>query len=185
MKNILVAYLLFIIYSCNSIKSENITIYPSIRKQDSVLILSIKNNTDSNLMIEYPELDNFYYKDEFDSSNSEVLYIKKSFDKLVDKTDKINYENLKCKTVQKLVRTNNISIPKFIKSKSEKKYYFKITRYRKGKTIVFKDDGFDLILNSFNDKKKSELNNIRNQKCIDYKYFTGRFKFYPDAIILP
>jgi hypothetical protein len=180
MKNIIIVFFLAL-YSCNSITDKGITIHPSIREYDSILILNIKNNTDSNLMVEFPELENFFYKDELASSNSEVIYTQKSFNSLIDSVDLFNYKTLNCKSIQSLMQIEITSIPKFLKKKSEKKYYLKIKRYRKGKTIVFKDDGFDIFLDK---ASKENILKLKNQNCGGYKYFTGHFKFYPDNIVL-
>lgn len=185
MKKFIALLSIFFIYSCKTFSKKDIIIYPSINKKDSLLVINIENNTDLNLMIEYPLLNNFFYKDEIEASTSEVLYMQKSFDLLKDDVDVSLNRDLKCKKIQDIMKVKEDSTPKFIKKKSQKKYYLKIGRYRKGETIVFKDDDFDFIFNLLNDDQKNSISNIKNQNCGDYTYFTGSIKFYPDKIILP
>ncbi|AZA78977.1 hypothetical protein EG347_16380 [Chryseobacterium sp. G0186] len=185
MKNILIICSLFFFFSCRNLKNSEIVISPSIKKQDSILVLNIKNNTDSNLMIEFPVLDNFFYKDEFELTNSESIFLKKSFASLKDTSD-VHYTKIfKCLTVKDFIKTNDTLYLKFLKAKSEKNYYLKIKRYRKGQTIIFKDDGFDLMYKLIDDSsKKMKLNEIENQNCHNYKYFTGTFTFFPRELTL-
>lgn len=175
--------LFLFLFSCSKSSNDDIEIYPLINKKDSLLILKIRNNTGSNLMIEFPTLDNFLYKDELESSTSEVLYVQKSFEILENKDDLSIYTNKNCSTVMELMNSTSILTPKFIKKNSEKEYYLKIKRYRGGKTIVFNDDGFDKLNISDNNKRRA-LQKIKDQNCFGYRYFTGNFSFYPNEIIL-
>jgi len=181
MKNIIII-LVFVFYSCNSTREKDVTIYPSISQHDSTLILTIKNNTDSNLLIEFPELENFFYKDELISSNSEVLYMQKSFNNIIDSNDLHLTKTLKCKNIKSLMQAKTTSIPKFLKKKSEKRYYLKISRYRSGKSIIFEDDGANVFLDKIS---KENILKLKNQKCVDYECFTGSFEFIPKEIVLP
>ncbi|MCP1301661.1 hypothetical protein NK356_21015 [Chryseobacterium sp. S0630] len=185
MKKIIILLSIFLIYSCKTFSKKDIIVYPSINKKDSLLVINIENNTDLDLMIEYPLLNNFFYEDELEASTPEVLYMQKSFDLLKNDLDVRLNRDLKCKKIQDMMKIKENSIPKFIKKKSQKKYYLKIRRYRKGETIVFKDDDFDFIFNLLNDDQKNAISNIKNQNCGGYTYFTGSIKFYPDKIILP
>ncbi|WP_312341823.1 hypothetical protein [Chryseobacterium binzhouense] len=178
----IVIFLILTLVSCEKLSHNEIKIYPVINKKDSLLILTIKNDTDSNVMIEFPALDNFNYKDEFEESTPEVLYFQQSVEDLDDENDLMIYKNNHCKTVSKIMNSNSIIIPKFIKKNSKKKYYLKIDRYRKGETLVFSDAGFDELNIPY--KKKPTLNNIKTYSCAGYKYFTGKFSFYPNKIVL-
>ncbi len=133
-------------------------------------------------MIEFPVLDNFFYRDELDSSNPEILMTKKSFNLLKDSADILKINTINCLTIKKIIQTNDTLDLKFLKAKSEKKYYLKIKRYRSGKTIIFEDDGFDIFLDKIS---KENIFKLKKQNCGGYKYFSGSFKFYPEKIILP
>jgi len=52
----LVIFLILTLVSCEKLSHEEIKIYPVINKKDSLLILTIKNDTDSDIMIEFPAL---------------------------------------------------------------------------------------------------------------------------------
>ncbi|MBW8361053.1 MAG: hypothetical protein K0M56_02560 [Kaistella sp.] len=136
-------------------------------------------------MIEFPVLNNFYYKDELDASTSEIIYTKQSFNLLGDTMDDNLKKNLKCKAFQDLMEIHNDSGLKFINKNSTKKYYLKITRYRRGKTLLLKDDNFNFVYKLLDGDRKKLVIDIKNQSCGNYRYFTGDFEFIPKEITIP
>lgn len=167
----------FFFFSC---KKPDLEISTSVRKQDSLLILDIKNTTVKNLLIEIPTLDDFWYKDEYDKLNPEYFFQDSKIQMIRNIDDSMKYSHLKCN----IVLGNKVSnYPKFIDSKATKKYYYKIKHYKKGNTILLRDENLHVFLKNSNNEKY--FSHIKNQKCGKYEYFTGSFEFYPKQIILP
>lgn len=183
MKNIVI-FLLFL-QSCSTNSQSEITILPMVNKSDSTILLKIKNNTDSNYIVEFPSLDNFYYKDEWQASTPEMIYVKKSFVLLKNDVDDNLNKNINCETLQDLMNIKDQVPLKFIKQNSEKTYILKIINYRSGQTILFDDDNFNFVQNLINEDRRKFINSIKNQNCNGYKYFTGNFIFVPTEIVLP
>lgn len=183
MKNILPIFILFL-FSCKSTSNKDITISPSLNIKDSLLVLNIRNNSDRDYAVEFPALDNFFYKDQYEESSPENLRITKSFEAIDDKIDiDLNKEN-QCFSLKN--EFGEVAKFKFVNKKSQKIYYLKIKNYRKGETIIFTDDGFDAIYNIAGLKNKDVLlSKIKIQSCGKYEYFTGSFEFIPKQIILP
>ena len=184
-KVILVIVSTLFLFSCKNQPVNELIIHPSINKTDSLLILNIKNDSDLDLMVEFPYVSNFYYKDEIDASSSELVSLHQSFAIISDYRDTSIFKNSKCKLVQQYLDLKDSIQPKFLEKRSEKKYYLKIKRYRSGKTIVFQDDNFSFVFNLLKEGDKQKISSFRNYSCNGYKYFTGTFKFFPSEITLP
>lgn len=176
--------LILLLFSCKRNLNKDITISPAINVKDSLLILNIKNNTDKDFILEFPVLENFFYKDQYDETTSEKILTTKSFIEKANEIDmKLNKE-FHCFSIKKEFGDKNFKNFKFLNKKSEKIYFLKIVNYRKGKTIIFRDDSFDNVCSIVGNKNKL-LSKIKNQKCGKYYYFTGSFEFMPEEIILP
>lgn len=173
-----------LILSC---KKADLKIYSSINKKDSVLILKIENTTNKNFLVEIPNLDNFWYKDEYDKLNPE--YISQSTNVKLTKNDEdsIKFSSYKCTSL--LNKKKSSKYPKFLNAKTTKKYYYKLNDYKKGRKIFLIDDDFDVLLHNLNvsqnNKPKREFIELKNQVCGGYEYFTGSFEFIHREIILP
>lgn len=166
---------LFLI-SCNK---KDLTISSLVNKNDSTLILEIQNNTNKNLLVEFPKIDNFLYKDELDNMGPENFKPITLITMKVDSTDFKKFIALKCSNlmIDSLSLNNNNS--KFIERKSKRKYYYILKGYKKGRELLMQDLG----VNEFADKKTVKKLKFRNCDC--YQYFTGSFEFIPKKIILP
>ncbi|MCT4011153.1 hypothetical protein HZQ24_02195 [Elizabethkingia anophelis] len=172
-----------ILISCHK---KELKVLTSIDKKDSLLVLTIENTTDSDLMLEFPSLDNFFYENEEESNYGESPNISKlRLIKLDNQNDIDVYKKINCTTMEKIVSNTKKSIPKFLLKKSKKNYFLKLKGYKSGNTIVLKDDGYKTFLNMLDSKKQAAFNKIKDQKCNGYKYFTGKFEFIPNKIILP
>lgn len=170
------AILIFLLFSCGKNAEDDVIIHPVIDKKNSMLLLKIKNNTDQNLMIEYPELEEFSYIDELEASTPEMIYTQKSFEEQEDQNDMAIIKNSNCVRLRDLMNSTSGSIPKFIKKNSEKIYYLKFTRYRAGETLNFEDWKFD-FLDLSNKYRQKVVEEIKSQNCSGYRYFTGNVSF--------
>ncbi|PKF75332.1 hypothetical protein [Chryseobacterium sp. PMSZPI] len=188
MKKIIILFLLsifaFIISSC---EKEDLKIYASINKKDSILVLKVENTTEKNFLIEIPTLESFFYEDEFNKMGPEYFGPLTLLSMKKDSSDIKKYNALKCEGIENQTLKNNC--PKFIDKNSTKKYYYKLVGYKTGRKILLKDDDFKTLLHnlniSVNDKRKENFIKLKNKTCEGYTYFTGSIKFYPDKIILP
>lgn len=114
--------LIFLLFSCGKSSEDDVIVYPVIDKKNSMLLLKINTNTDQNLMIEYPGLEEFSYIDEIERSTPEMIYAQKSFEEQEDHDDMAIIKNSSCVRLRDLMNSTSGSIPKFIKKNSEKTY---------------------------------------------------------------
>lgn len=173
--NKLIILIFLFLISCNK---KDLTISSIVNKKDSTLILEIQNNTNRNLLVEFPKIDNFLYEDELENMGPENFEPITLITMKVDSTDFKKLKALKCinLVIDNLSLDNNV---KFFEGKGKRKYYYKLKGYKKGRVLLMQDLG----VNKFADKKTVKKLKFRN--CGGYEYFTGSFEFYPKKIILP
>ncbi|MCJ8155780.1 hypothetical protein MKJ01_18685 [Chryseobacterium sp. SSA4.19] len=170
------AILIFLLFSCGKNSKDDVIIHPVVDKKNSMLLLKIQNNTDQDLVIEYPDLEDFPYKDELEANTPEIIYTKKSFEVQGDPEDLSISRNSDCIRLKDIMNSNFDLMPKFIKKNSEKTYYLKFTRYRTGKTLYFEDWNFDSLFLSHKNRQKL-LEKVKSQNCSGYRYYTGNISF--------
>lgn len=179
---------LFFSSSCNTLKPD-LTISAKIDSRDSLLVLSIKNNTEKNFIYDFPALDESQF--EKDSYMSD-FYEKRGLANYLKEVDFNNEDSLNLYNCSEEIKKFDKMEMKhrFIRSKENKKYYFKILNYIQGRKLVFKAQSYNDALEVYKGTdnrygRYNELLLLKNIKCGNYEYFTGSFEFAPKQIILP